>query len=154
MCSAAGALQIQHFTFSSAGFFILLVLCVNIFLLTLTLRCCCKDKIFCSECLLWNHCVSEYSAQRTHVTAQFYQTRNSAFESVIKSYIFIIIIDECDTCRLAINPDPDNHEYDTSTKLELDSTMSQSWIEFGNWILNFNLKQFVLVRWVYCENLS
>ena len=30
-------------------------------------------------------------------------------------------------------------------KLELDSTMSQSWIEFWNWILNFNLKQFVLV---------
>ena len=109
MCSAAGALQIQHFTFSSAGFFILLVFCVNIFLVTL--RCCCKDKIFCSECLLWNHCVSEYSAQRTHVTAQFYQTRNSAFE--IKSYIFIII-DECDTCKLAINPV--NHEYDIDTK--------------------------------------
>ena len=28
-------------------------------------------------------------------------------------------------------------------KLELDSTMSQSWIKFWNWILNFNLKQFV-----------
>ena len=30
-------------------------------------------------------------------------------------------------------------------ELALDSTMSQSWIEFLNWILNFNIKQFVLV---------
>ena len=30
-------------------------------------------------------------------------------------------------------------------ELESDSTMSQSWIEFWNWILNSNLKQFVLV---------